>query len=162
MLNCRLIESFLKIRTTEITWLTRSLVLFKRVSNISYFYSCILCASIYVPFKFVINEQTSVQFIIEYFYYHSIIQYRGEKFNTWEWCEWKKIRCEINTFTMIVHQWIRNTRFTVPRNLEWKQIFRFRRKSARTTRTCNSEDSWLLLKILARASIFALTTRLSR
>lgn len=78
MLNCRLIESFLKIRTTEITWLTRSLVLFKRVSNISYFYSCILCASIYVPFKFVINEQTSVQFIIEYFYYHSIIQYRGE------------------------------------------------------------------------------------
>lgn len=29
-------------------------------------------------FKFIINEQTSVQFIIEYFYYHSIIQYRGE------------------------------------------------------------------------------------
>lgn len=160
MLNCRLIESFLKIRTTEITWLTRSLVLF--LNEFQTFLFLYFMRVHLRSFKFIINEQTSVQFIIEYFYYHSIIQYRGEKFNTWEWCEWKKIRCEINTFTMIVHQWIRNTRFTVPRNLEWKQIFRFRWKSTRTTRTCNSEDSWLLLKILARASILPLTTRLSR
>lgn len=80
MLNCRLIESFLKIRTTEITWLTRSLVLF--LNEFQTFLFLYFMRVHLRSFKFIINEQTSVQFIIEYFYYHSIIQYRGEKFNT--------------------------------------------------------------------------------
>lgn len=63
----------------------------------------------------------------------------------------EKIRCEVNTVT--IHQCIRNTRLQLHEIWKWKQIFRvrFRRKS-RTTR--NSEDSSLLLNILARVSAF--------
>lgn len=124
----------------------------KLFKHFAFLYSCVftrvLC--IYVPLNLSsMNKHPSSRYWILTFYY--TVRYY------WIWKSKsdnnlnEKIRCEVNTVT--IHQCIRNTRLQLHEIWKWKQIFRvrFRRKS-RTTR--NSEDSSLLLNILARVSAF--------